>query len=359
MREVDLYDAGFDATWELDIFGRLRRSVEQATALLQAAEEQRRGVLVMVIAEVARNYVELRGLQQQLRIARMNVTNAQETLDLVQKKLEAGLARQLDIERARSQLEATQAAIPMLEAAIKSTIYRISVLTGQAPTALEEELEKTKPLPQVQHPVKIGSPAEWLRRRPDIRAAERQLAAATAGIGVAVADLFPRVTFIGSIGFNAKDLVKLGEAGSDTYTFGPHISWAAFDLGRVYARIQAAKAEAKAALATYEKTVLTALEETEGALVRYGRAQRQTAHLAAAVQAAEKAYDLARQQYDHGLVDFLVVLDAQRNLLNLRSQWVESQRQTAVALVAVYKALGGGWQIELPKSQSPESSQSS
>jgi multidrug efflux system outer membrane protein len=345
-RELALYDAGFDAIWEVDIFGRVRRSIQASTAEVAALEASRRDVLVTVTSEVARNYFELRGAQHQLDVARQNADNQRETLDITSAKLNAGRGTDLDVARAETQLNATLATIPPLEATIKQTIYRLSVLTGQQPTALDSELSAPAPLPALPTLVAVDNPKQLLRRRPDIRAAERALAAATARIGVATADLFPRVTFIGNVGVSAKDFSALSESGADTYSFGPRITWAALDLGRVRARIKAADARAEAELANYEGTVLLALEETEGALVEFGRAQTRRNYLRASAGAAERAEKLATQRYDSGVEDFLNVLDAQRTLLEIQDQLAQSETRTATALVAVYKALGGGWEIE-------------
>jgi outer membrane protein, multidrug efflux system len=215
---------------------------------------------------------------------------------------------------------------------------------GWQPAALEAELSEAVPVPQIPEVVALGQPEDLLRRRADIRVAERSLAAATAGIGVVVADLFPRVTFIGTVAVEAGSLSNIGSRGSDSYSFGPRISWAAFDLGRVRARIRQADARAEAALAQYEQRVLIALEETEDALVDFGRQQIRRDYLRESAQASEKATALARLRYQYGVADFLTVLDAERTLLQAQDQLAQSETTTATALVAVYKALGGGWQ---------------
>ena len=345
-RELELYNAGFDATWELDIFGGVRRSIQASSAELAATEANRQDVMVTLIAEVARNYFELRGEQNQLDVARKNAENQRETLELTLAKLHAGRATELDTARARAQLNATLAAVPPLEAAIKHSIYRLGVLIGQQPTALEAELAQPAPLPALPALVNLGNPADLLRRRPDIRAAERALAAATARIGVETANLFPRVFFNGNVGFAASHVADLGKAGNDTYSFGPQITWAALDLGHVRARIQAAHARADAELAGYEKTVLTALEETENALVDFGREQVRRDYLRESARSVTEAMVLARQRYDSGVTDFLSVLDAERTQLDVQAQLAASETRTATSLVAIYKALGGGWQNE-------------
>jgi multidrug efflux system outer membrane protein len=343
-RDLDLYNVGFDATWELDFFGRVRRSIEAASADVEAQEAFRRDVIVSLLSEVARNYLELRGAQNQLSVALRNSENQRETLDLTFAVLEGGRGTELDTSRAQAQLTSTLATIAPLETRIKSATYRLGVLTGQQPIALEQELSESLPVPELPRIVALGRPEDLLRRRPDIRVAERGLAAATARIGVAVADLFPRVTFVGSIALEAGSFSGLGSRGSDTFSFGPTIFWAAFDLGRVRARVRQADARAEAALAQYEQRVLIALEETENSLVGFGRQQMRRELLRQSAQASEKATALARLRYQYGVSDFLTVLDAERTLLQAEDQLAQSETNTATALVAVYKALGGGWQ---------------
>ena len=345
-RESSLYNAGFDATWELDFFGHVRRGIQADTADLAATVATRQDVLVTLISEVARNYFELRGAQNQLAVARGNADNERDTLDVAVAKSKAGRSTELDTARARAQLESTLASIPPLEAAVKHAIHRLSVLTGQQPTALESELAPAAPIPTLPPLVNIGNPADLLRRRPDIRSAESSLAAATARIGVQTADLFPRVTFNGNLGVQANSVSRLFGNGADTYSFGPSITWAALDLGHVLARIKAAHARADAQLAAYEKAVLTALEETENALVDFGREQVRRDHLRQADRSATQAMALARQRYDGGVDDFLPVLDAQRTQFSIQAQLAQSETRTATSLVAIYKALGGGWEIE-------------
>ncbi|MGZ9129118.1 MAG: efflux transporter outer membrane subunit, partial [Candidatus Binatia bacterium] len=270
-RELKLYNIGFDAFWEVDFFGRVRRDVEASSDEVDAQEASLRDLGVSLIAEVARNYFELRGLQNQLATAKKNAGNQSKTLEITRVRLEGGRGTELDTSRATAQLDSTLATIPPLESSIHQAIHRLSVLTGQFPGALTEKLSQPAPLPRIPKTIHIGQPAELLRRRPDIRIAERTLAAATARIGVATADLFPRVTFVGTIALEASTFSGIGAARSDAYSLGPRISWAAFDLGRVYARIKAADARAESSLAQYEQTVLSALEETENALVNYNR----------------------------------------------------------------------------------------
>jgi outer membrane protein, multidrug efflux system len=344
-RDFELYDVGFDARWELDFFGRVRRSIEAGAADVGAAEASRRDVIVSLLAEVARNYFELRGTQHRLAVARQNAENQRQTLELRRALLEGGRGTELDTSRAAAQLQSTLASIPPLETAIKAAMYRLGVLIGQPPTALEPELSVPQPLPPLPRRVALGRPADLLRRRPDIQVTERNLAAATARVGIATADLFPRITLAGSVALQATSLTGLGKSGSETFAIGPGIFWAAFDLGRVRARIRAADARTEAALAQYEQRVLLALEDTENALVNFTREQERRDALWASAQASAKAQNLARERYQSGVADFLTVLDAERTLLTAQDQLEDSATRTATALVAVYKALGGGWEI--------------
>lgn len=343
-RDLKLYSAGFDAFWEVDFFGRVRRDIEASRDEVEAQEASLRDLGVSVIAEVARNYFELRGLQNQLEVARRNAENQTRTLEITLAKLEIGRGTELDTSRASAQLDTTLASIPLIEVGIKGAIHRLGVLTGQMPDALAAKLSQPAPIPTLPETIAIGSPAELLRRRPDIRIAERTLAAATARIGVATADLFPRVTFVGTLSLEASTLSGLGAAGSDAYSAGPRISWPALDLGRVYARIKAADANAEANLAQYEQTVLNALEETENALVTYNRERSRRALLASAAKASENAHKLAHLRFEEGISDFLTVLDTELRLLQDQRQLAQSETAVATALVAVYKALGGGWE---------------
>jgi len=344
----DYYDVGLDAIWELDFFGRVRRSVEALGADYEAQEATLRDALVSVAAEVARTYMELRGLQYRLAVAQGNAENQEQTYRLTQALLEGGRGTDLDIARAQAQLEATRATIPPLEAEIARAIHRLGVLVGRPPADLYQSLIARRELPPLPEIAAVGHPEDLLRRRPDIRVAERELAAATARQGVAVADLFPRVTLTGSFGYLATSTSELFESRSERYSYGPSISWAAFDLGRVNARIDAADARAAAALAAYERAVLAALEETESAVVRYSRALERQARLQIAVFASDKAADLARLRYRNGVDSFLTVLDSERRQLEAQDALASASTDTALALVAVYKALGGGWEVAAP-----------
>jgi multidrug efflux system outer membrane protein len=350
-REFDSAQAGFDGLWELDLFGRVRRNVEAARADVGASEATLRDARVSVIAEVARDYFVLRGLQDQLALTRRNADVQASTLKLTRVRLEAGRGNQLDTARAEAEYQTTLSTIPSLEATMATTIYRISVLTGRQPAALNAQLSAAAPLPDLPAFSSIGTPERLLRRRPDVRVAERQLAASTARVGVAMGDLFPRVTLVGEVGYQAPSFSQFGQSQARFFQAGPSISWAAFDMGRVLARIGESRAQTDAALAQYQSAVLNALEDAEGSMITYGRSQvrRQSLQLAAA--ASDKAADLAEQRFEGGLIDFLEVLDAQRTALSAELTFSQSRTDAATALIAVYKALGAGWAI--PESSAP------
>jgi len=338
------YDAGFDAFWELDFFGRVRRNVEAQSAEVQGAEAGLRDAQVSVTAEVARTYFELRGEQARFAVTWRNVENQRATLELTQARLGAGRGTELDTARAQAQLSATLSSIGPLEAAIARSIHRLSVLTGHEPGALRELLAPPRELPELPQITAVGDPAGLLRRRPDIRVAERQLAASTALVGVAIADLFPKVTFTGNFSYAAGEPAQLGTSASRGYLIAPGISWAAFDLGRVRARVAGSRARADGALAAYEQTVLRALEETENALITHARTRDSLSDAATAAAASQTAARIARTRYEGGLVDFLDVLDAERTQLVDEDRLAQSRTDAATSLVAVYKALGGGWE---------------
>jgi multidrug efflux system outer membrane protein len=335
---------GFDAAWEIDLFGHVRRSVEATRADLGAERANYQDTQVTVAAEVARNYFELRGTQKRLAVARENLDTEFKTLELTQLLDEAGRGSELDVQRSRARLKATEAIIPPLEAAEKQSGYRLAVLVGERPGALDQEL-KPAAVATYAKALPIGDPAELLRRRPDVRAAERQLAAATARVGVATADLFPRVNITGFVGFLSGDVGRLFGTGSGNdaraWSITPTVSWAAFDIGSVRARLRASEAQSDAAAANYEKVVLTALEDTENSFVAYSAQQAQLKSLNEQAQASRRAADLADAQYREGIADFLVLLDAQRTQLDAEDSVAQAQTAVNVSVVAIYKALGG------------------
>jgi multidrug efflux system outer membrane protein len=346
-RTGTIWDAGFIASWELDFFGRYRRLSESAAAVVEANEAGLAAVHTSVTAEVARNYLELRGLQQRLRFTEESLASQGETLRLTELRLDAGRGTQLDVARARALAENTAAGVPALQTAIELTAFRLATLTAQTPRAVLSELQAPAPLPGL--PVTdlaalpLGTPQAWLARRPDIAQAERSLAAATADIGVATSELFPRVSLSGLLGLNAATLGKLGNSDSAIYSLGAGVSWTPLDFGLLRSRIRATEARAQQSLASYEQTIALALEETEGALSSYNRNAQRAARLAQAARSAEEAAELARLRFDAGYTDFLAVLDAEREVLLNRDQLVQAQTGTATALVGVYRALGGGW----------------
>jgi outer membrane protein, multidrug efflux system len=354
-REFDNAQAGFDGLWELDLFGRVRRNVEAARGDVGASAATLQDARVSVIAEVARDYFILRGLQDQLALTERNADNQQNSLKLTRTRLEAGRGNELDTSRAEAQWQTTLASIPTLQASIATTRYRLSVLTGQQPTALDAQLAPQAPMPKLPELNAVGTPEQLLRRRPDVRVAERRLAAATARIGVAVGDLFPKVTLVGEVGYSAPTFGDFGTSPARFFSVGPSISWAAFDLGRVRARIGSARDLTDAALGAYQSAVLGALEDTEGALINYGHSQTRREALRVAAAASDKAADLAQKRFEGGLIDFLEVLDAERTSLSAELLLSQSRTDAATSLIAVYKALGAGW--DMPRANAASTAQ--
>ena len=344
--EIDTWDAGFDASWEIDVFGGVRRSIEAARADEQASVEARRSAMLSLLAEVARNYIDLRGAQRELAIARENVKSQQETVELTRSRFAAGLTNDLDVARAEALVATTLSQIPPLEISVQQSIHRLGVLLAQDPTALEKELAEPKPVPPAPLDVPLGLPSDLLRRRPDIRQAERQLASASARIGAAKADLFPRFALTGGFGWASGHVENLFDNSSLYYSIGPAIQWRIFDAGRIRANVQVQSAREEEALAQYQSTVLHALEDVENALVAYGQERVRWQQLNAAVQANRRATDLANQLYTKGLTDFLNVLESQRNLFASEDQLAQSERSVSADVVALYKALGGGWESQ-------------
>lgn len=345
-QEQDFYSAGFDAAWEIDLFGRVRRNVEAADADTQAAIENQRDVLVTLLAEVARNYVELRSFQQRLDIARANVRTQQDSASLSRSRSSAGLTSELDPVRAESQLASTQSQIPALEAGLRQSAHRLGVLLGQEPGSLLGELSEVKPVPPIPAEVTVGIPSDLLRRRPDIRRAERELASSTALIGVATADLFPRFSLTGSFGVQSSKIGNLFDGDSRFWSIGPAVRWPILEFGRIRGNIRVQNARQEQAVARYHSAVLVAFEDVENALVNYAREQDRRVSLSSAVDSAAIAVDLAKELNSRGLTDFLSVLDAQQQLYILQDQLAQSDRAVTANLIALYKALGGGWEPE-------------
>lgn len=343
-REQDLFTTGFDASWEIDVFGGVRRSVEAADASVEASVEDWRDTLVTLLGDVARNYIDLRGFHRRIGVARANLIAQQETLDLTKVRFRAGLASYLDVAQAEAQVNTTAAQIPTLEGSLKQAAHRLAVLLGLEPGALWAELSGEAPIPALPPEVLVGLPSELLRRRPDIRRAERQLAAATAEIGAATADLFPRFFLTGSAGLQSVSVSDWFTSGSRFWSVGPTISWPVFDAGRIRANIDVRGAQQEQALRQYEKTILTALEDVENSLVNYSREQARHRSLAEAVAANRLAVGMSNELYLKGLQDFLSVLDSQRSLFISESDLAQSEATMASNLVSLYKALGGGWE---------------
>lgn len=343
---------GVDLLWEIDLFGRVRRSIEAAAADLGSLEAVRNNVLRSLLSTVASSYIDLRGAQMRLGVAERNVAVQQQTLDLVLLLNKEGAATDLDVARARTQLLTSQATIPVQRAVARAALNRLTTLTSQPPGALDAQLNATRPIPTLPELVAIGQPADLLRRRPDIQAAERGLAAASARIGVATADLFPTVSLIGGAGVSASPLGNLAAAGAPFFTFGPALRWNIFDRQAIYARIAQADSAAAAGVARYQTTVTQALEEVDTAVSAYGNERERQAQLVAAVAASRDAAQLAELRFKEGAEDFLTVLDAERSLLQLEDQQAVSAVNVAQRLVDIHRALGGGWQnASLPAHQ--------
>jgi NodT family efflux transporter outer membrane factor (OMF) lipoprotein len=343
-RETDLFQAGLDAAWELDIFGGARRNVEALDADIQSAVEDRRDVMVTLVSEVGLNYFTLRGLQQEIAIAEENLSSQRKTAEITRRRFEAGFVSGLDVANARAQAASTASKIPTLESAARETIHTLSVLLGAEPTALVGELEAAAPIAPVPPEVPVGLPSDLLRRRPDVRRAEARTHAATARIGVATADLFPRFSLTGSLGFSGDTISSTADWNSRAWSVGPTVQWRVFDAGRIRWNIEVQRALQEQTILAYQQTVLTALKDVETALVAYAKEQEHHRLLEEAVLENRKAVELAMELYSAGQTDFLNVLSAQGALFVSEEALVQSTRTLSVDLVAVYKALGGGWE---------------
>lgn len=347
----DLFQAGFDASWELDVFGGVRRSVQAADADVGAAEESRRDVLVSLLAELARNYVETRAFQRRISLAEGSIALQQETLVLTLARFNAGLTSELDVAQARAQLETRRSQVPPLRVGLAQSVHRLSVLLAQEPGALLAELASIAPIPSAPPEVPVGVPSELLRRRPDVRRAERQMAAASARVGVATAELFPKFSLTGAFGLQSQQFGGLFDANSRFWSIGPSVRWPVFEGGRIRASIEATTAREEQAFLAYSRAVLASLEETENALTGYQQEQARRGFLVESVAASRRAYELADQLYKGGLKDFLNVLESQRQLYEAEDQLAQSDRGVTANLIALYKALGGGWESFEPRAQ--------
>lgn len=340
---AELYAADFDAAWELDIFGRVSRRIEASTADMQASIEALRSVQVSLVAEIALNYVEVSSFQNRIRVAEANVEAQQKTLQVVTDRFELQLANSLEVEQAKSNLAGSQAQLPPLESGLQRAMNRLAVLTGERPGILDDFLQEASSIPTAPPEIAIGIPADLIRRRPDIRRAERELAAQSARVGVAKADLYPRFTFNGTLQFSAANASSLFDSMSRLLNIGPAFQWNIFDAGSVRSNIKVQGERQKQALINYERTILQALEDVENAMVSYARELDRQESLKQTVAAARKSADLAESLYKDGLRDFIYVLDAQRGLFAAEDSLAVSNAEVTANLIRLYKALGGGW----------------
>ncbi|MEI9401785.1 efflux transporter outer membrane subunit [Mesorhizobium argentiipisi] len=345
---TDLFTSGFDASWELDLWGHVRRQVEAADAQVQSSEEQRRGALLSSLAETARDYIQLRGTQTLIKIATDNLVIQQDILQLTQTRQQSGLTASLDVDNASAQVEAVRAELPSLEQQEAQEINALSFLLDMPPDALRGELATTKPVPPSPARIPIGIPSELARRRPDIRAAEAQLHAATADIGVAVAEFYPTVQLNGAVGFDALKAGSLLTTSAILTNVGPSISMPIFEGGRLKATLELRKAQQVEAAIAYHKTVLQAWHDVVNALVAHRTEQQRRDRLAAQVKRSREALSLARVRYNDGVADFTTVLDTERTLLEAEQNYAQSTTNISIDLVQLYKALGGGWELTYP-----------
>jgi NodT family efflux transporter outer membrane factor (OMF) lipoprotein len=344
--DYNLYDANFDAAWELDVFGGTRRAVQAASAEIGAAEYSQRDVLVSLLAEAARDYISARAYQQRLTIARDNIKVERDVLDLTSNRFDNGLGSDLDVEQARALLDTTEAGVPSLQTGFDDSVYELSVLLGQQPGALMEDMTAKRDIPLTPPLVPVGLPSDLLLRRPDVQKAEQELVAATAQIGVAKADLYPKFSLTGLAGVQSVSAGNWFNYSSKYWDAGPTVQWELFEAGSIVANIHVQNAKQEEALDQYQQTVLTALQDTESALTAYAREQVRRESLNQSVEADRRALDLATQLYQTGLADFLRVLDSESSLYTAQDALVQSDQAVSLDLVQLYKALGGGWEQE-------------
>jgi multidrug efflux system outer membrane protein len=342
------FESSFDASWELDIFGGNHRANEAAAARIGASQAKYQDVMLSTLSEVARTYYEARGLQKRIAITEQNTELLKETFQVIQDRVNIGETSEFDLSRAQSEYELTRARLPNLHAELRASIYSLSVLLGQPPEALLEEMKTIKPLPSPPDIVPVGLRSDILRRRPDIRVAERALAASIADIGAQTAELFPTFFLTGDIGSQAKLFGDLFSGGTGIWSLASAIQWSVFEGGAIRARIELKEAESVAALALYEKSVLEALRDAETALTRYGEELETRKRLAQGVQSLKKSTALAKELYSAGEEDYLAVVDAERQLIASEDDLIISETVSITKLIALYTALGGGW--ELPPS---------
>ena len=342
--EFDLYQTGLEASWEIDVFGSVRRDNEAAIARVQEVNERLADALVAVTAEVGLAYSDLRGAERELAVLRRNIEVQSQTLTLIRNQFRTGIASEIDLERARSQLTRTTAQEPLLQAAIDIATYRLAVLTGRVPGELTDSLKGSAELVVRGDLVPVGLPSELLLRRPDVRAAERGLHAATADVGVATADLYPRFFLTGAAGFESVNFGDLFGAQSRFFAIGPTIRWPIFRGGALRAQVGAAEARVDAQYARYQQSILLAVEDVERSLVGYGQQELRRRRLVESRDAAVNAATLTRQIYERGLVQFLEVLDAERRALEVDLELVRSEAEVTRHAIRLYRSLGGGWE---------------
>ena len=340
------WTAGLDAAWEIDFFGGIRRSLEQADANLAASVEDRRNVMVTLLGDLATDYIQLRGQQQEIKIAGENLDVQTRNARLARDKVKLGKGTELDVAQADAQVASTSADIATLQESAQQSIYAISVLLALPPTTLDAELTPVAEVPVPPTEIPVGLPSSLLRRRPDIRESERLLEAANAGIGAAVADLFPKFSLSGNVGLAASRIDLLSNWNNSLWSFGPSATWSILDAGRIRSNIDLQNANTSLALIAYRKTVLTALLEVQNVLVAYAQQQQRRVALADAVRLNQRAVQLATRRYQQGQTDFLAVLDAERALFASQDSLVVSNQLVGTNAVALYKALGGGWEFD-------------
>ncbi len=339
------YNGSLDAFWEIGAFGRVSNRIKGAVANREIARADIRGVYVSIFAEIANNYISLRGAQYQLNIANENLRSQEQTLDLVTRQFEAGTGNNLNVSRAAAQMESTKATIPALQAQIEALKNSISVLVGEIPGDLDDAYLNDKPLPDLPNTISMGNVYELIQRRPDVQLAENQVKAQIAQYNLSVAELYPNITFSGSIGFSAINFSSFGQNEAFTWNLMPRISWAAFNLGRVKKQIDAEDAATLGAIAQYEQVILQALEDIRTSMSNYVNLLRKRESLRKAAESSNDAVTFAQQRYDAGLDSFIDYLNANRTLLEAENELAIIETQTATGLVQLYRALGGGWGI--------------
>ena len=335
-------------SWEIDVFGRLRRQLEAANADIAADIELYRNTLIILLSDVARNYVDARAYQERIRIVRQNIEAQRQTLNIAERKLDAGTVNELDVAQARANLESSKSELPTLELRYRESINRLSVLLGCPPGEVDTAMSEPKRIPAAPESVMVGIPAELLRQRPDIRRAEREVAAQTARIGVAVGDIYPQFSITGTFGLDAADFSRMFQSDSINAGVGPAFRWNILNFGRYRCNIAAQEFFQQQLILSYQNTVLVAAEEVDNALAGYVREKQRRAFLSNTVDAYQRSVELSQMQYAAGTVDFQRVLDSQRNLLTFQNQLVQTEANVVNNVILLYRAMGGGWDAPIP-----------